>query len=260
MKVVLFCGGEGMRIRDFTSDVPKPMVTVGNRPILWHVMRYYAYYGHKDFIICLGYGAEAIKRFFLDYEEAVSNDFVMKKGGTEKIMLGTDIDDWNITFVDTGFRSEIGERLRRVRDHLGDDEVFLANYADGVTDLDINEYVKTFEQKNMTAAFLAVRPPQSYHVAKVEGDEAVAIGPIAEEDLWINGGYFIFRKEVFDYIEPGEDLVAEPFRRMIKMRELYAHKFEGFWSPMDTFKEQSYLEGLYTSVQAPWAKWRNGDS
>jgi glucose-1-phosphate cytidylyltransferase len=258
MKVVLFCGGEGMRIRDY-SDVPKPMVTVGNRPILWHVMRYYAHFGYKDFILCLGYGAEAIKRFFLDYEEAVSNDFVMKKGGSERIMLGTDIDDWSITFVDTGFRSEIGERLRRIEPHLDGDEMFLANYADGVTDLDLSEYVTTFQSMEKVAGFLAVRPPQSYHVAQVEGSEAVSMGPISEEDLWLNGGYFIFRKEIFDYINPGEDLVAEPFARIIGERKLYAHKFEGFWSPMDTFKEQTYLEGLYTSVAAPWALWRNGN-
>ncbi len=259
MKVVLFCGGEGMRIRDFSSNVPKPMVAVGNRPILWHVMRYYAHFGYKDFIVALGYGAEAIKRFFLDYEEAVSNDFVMKKGGAERIMLGTDIDDWSITFVDTGFSSEIGERLRRVKDHLGDDEMFLANYADGVTDLDLAEYVTTFQSKDKIAGFLAVRPPQSYHVAQVDGDDAVSMGPIAEEDLWLNGGYFIFRKEIFDYINPGEDLVGAPFQRIIKERKLYAHRFEGFWSPMDTFKEQTYLEGLYTSAQAPWALWRDGN-
>lgn len=258
MKVVLFCGGEGMRIRDYASDVPKPMVTVGNRPILWHVMKYYAYYGHNDFILCLGYGAEAIKRFFLEYEEAVTNDFVLRGGGRERELLGTDIDDWTITFVDTGFRSEIGERLRRVQDHLAGEEMFLANYADGVTDLDLKEYVSLFESTDRTAGFLAVRPPQSYHVAQVDGTDVVSLGPIAEEDLWLNGGYFAFRKEIFDYIEPGEDLVGEPFRRMIKDREVYAHKFDGFWSPMDTFKERTYLDDLYTSASAPWALWRNG--
>ena len=258
MKVVLFCGGEGMRIRDHKSEVPKPMVPVGNRPILWHVMKYYAHFGHKDFIICLGFGAEAIKRYFLDYEEAVSNDFVLAKGGAERIMLGTDIDDWTITFVDTGFRSEIGERLRRVRDHLEGEEVFLANYADGVTDLDLNAYVEKFRSLDKTGGFLAVRPPQSYHVAHLDGDDTVSLGPIAEEDLWINGGYFVFRNEIFDYIEHGEDLVAGAFNRLIKEKKLYAHRFDGFWSPMDTFKEQSFLDGLYKKVEAPWALWRNG--
>jgi glucose-1-phosphate cytidylyltransferase len=249
-----------MRIRDHKSAVPKPMVTVGNRPILWHVMKYYAHFGHKEFILCLGYGAEAIKRYFLEYEEAVSNDFVLKRGGSERIMLGTDIDDWTITFVDTGFRSEIGERLRRAKEHIGEDEMFLANYADGVTDLDLDAYVDQFRSLDKVGGFLAVRPPQTYHVARIEDEETTALGPIAEEDLWINGGYFVFRRGIFDYIEKGEDLVAGAFQRLIKERKLYAHRFQGFWSPMDTFKEQTYLDGLYKSVDAPWALWRNGHS
>ncbi len=246
-----------MRIRDANNSVPKPMVPVGNRPILWHVMKYYAHFGHKEFIICLGYGAEAIKRYFLDYEEAISNDFVLKNG-SERVMLGTDIDDWTITFVDTGFVSEIGERLRRVKDHIGDDELFFANYADGVTDLDLDSYLQKFTDSNRVGGFLAVRPPQSYHVAHLEGDSAVSLGPIAEEDLWINAGFFIFRREIFDYIEPREDLVAGAFQRLIPQKKLYAHRFDGFWSPMDTFKEQTYLDGLYKQVNAPWVLWRNG--
>ncbi|HEY5890678.1 MAG TPA: sugar phosphate nucleotidyltransferase [Acidimicrobiia bacterium] len=257
MKVVLFCGGEGMRIRDAHSSVPKPMVTVGNRPILWHVMKYYAHFGHKEFVICLGYGAEAIKRYFLDYEEAVSNDFVLK-GGSDRVMLGTDIDDWTITFVDTGFVSEIGERLRRVKDHIGEDEFFFANYADGVTELDLDGYLQRFTESGRVGGFLAVRPPLSYHVAHLDGDVAVSLGPIAEEDMWINAGYFIFRREIFDYIEQGEDLVAGAFQRLIKLKKLYAHRFDGFWSPMDTFKEQTYLDDLYKQVNAPWVLWKNG--
>lgn len=258
MKVVLFCGGEGMRIRDHNSTAPKPMVPVGSRPILWHVMKYYAHFGHTEFIVCLGYGAADIKKYFLEYDEAVSNDFVLK-GGSERIMLGTDIDDWTITFVDTGFRSEIGERLLRVKEHVGDDEMFLANYADGVTDLDLGDYVDRFKASGRVGGFLAVRPPQSYHVVHLEGDRPVALGPIAEEDLWLNGGYFVFRHEIFDYIESGEDLVAGAFQRLIPEEELYAHRFDGFWSPMDTFKEQTYLDGLYKQAMAPWALWRESE-
>jgi glucose-1-phosphate cytidylyltransferase len=259
MKVVLFCGGQGMRIRDFHGEVPKPMVLVGNRPILWHVMKYYAHFGHKEFILCLGYGAEAIKRFFLDYEEAVSNDFVLKAGGAERIMLGTDIDDWTITFVDTGLQSEVGERLRRVEPYIGDDELFMANYADGVTDLDLNAYIEKFETTDKIGAFLAVRPPQTYHIARLDGEDAVELGPMGDEDIWLNGGYFIFRKEIFDYIEPGDDLVAGPVSRLAKEGKTHAHRLDGFWSPMDTFKEQNYLESLYNAAKAPWAKWRNGE-
>jgi len=257
MKVVLFCGGQGMRLRDYSEEVPKPMVPVGDRPILWHIMKYYAHFGHTEFILCLGHGARSIKQFFLEYEEAVSNDFVLRRGGEEKELLARDIDDWTITFVDTGLYSEIGERLRRVRQYVDGEEMFLANYADGVTNLDLTDYVKTFAQKERTAAFLAVRPPQSYHVAEVDSGEVLGMGPIAKQDLWLNGGYFVFRPEIFDYIEPGEDLLAQPFQRMIARRTVYAHQFEDFWSPMDTFKERTYLDDLYSRGPAPWAVWKN---
>lgn len=260
MKVVLFCGGLGMRLKGYSEDIPKPMVPVGQRPILWHVMKYYAYFGHKEFILCLGYGAASIKSFFLEYQEEVSNDFVLRKGGSEKVLLGSDIDDWEITFVDTGLYAEIGERLRRVQSYLEGEECFLANYADGLTNLDLNDYVHQFRQRDKIAGFLAVRPPQSYHVARLEGGDVVGIGPIAEQDLWLNGGYFIFRQDVFDFIEPGEDLVSEPFHRMIEKGAVYGHRFEDFWTPMDTFKERSYLDGLYNSGPAPWALWRNGNA
>lgn len=260
MKVVLFCGGQGMRLRDYSEEIPKPMVPVGHRPILWHVMKYYAHFGHKDFILCLGHGAPAIKEFFLSYEEAASNDFVLRQGGREKELLGTDIDDWTITFVDTGLYSQIGERLRRVQRYVQDEEIFLANYADGVTNLNLDSYVSTFGEKDQTAAFLAVRPPQSYHVARIDNGDVLGMGPISEEDLWLNGGYFIFRQEIFDFIEPGEDLVAEPFHRLIEKQQIYAHRFEDFWSPMDTFKERTYLDGLYNSGPAPWALWKNGET
>nr|WP_241895764.1 sugar phosphate nucleotidyltransferase [Jatrophihabitans sp. GAS493] len=141
MKVVLFCGGYGMRMRDGTSSAPKPMVMVGSRPLIWHVMRYYAHFGHTEFILCLGYGAHHIKEYFLNYQETYSNDFVMTDGGRSVELLSTDISDWTISFVDTGLKSPIGERLRRVRHLLGDDEVFMANYADVLTDAPLNEMV-----------------------------------------------------------------------------------------------------------------------
>ena len=257
MKVVLFCGGKGTRLRDYSPTIPKPMVTVGYRPILWHVMKYYAHFGHKDFILCLGHGAEAIKDFFLHYEEATSNDFVLRRGGREKILFGSDIDDWTITFVDTGLHSEIGERLRLVASHIGDDDMFLANYSDGLTDLDLNAYIEAFEASRQVASFLAVKPPQSYHIASFGDDHQVtAMSPITSADLWINGGYFAFRRDVFDYIEPGEDLIREPFQRLIEARQLRAFPYTGFWAPMDTFKDKQYLDDLFASGAAPWRVWK----
>lgn len=256
MKVVLFCGGEGMRMRDYSDTIPKPMVTVGYRPILWHVMKYYAHFGHTEFILCLGYRGDAIKRYFLDYDEAVSNDFILRKGGAERIMIASDIDDWTITFVDTGASTPIGERLRRVRPYLEGDPAFLANYADGVTDLDLDGYVASFLGSEAVGSFLAVRPPQSYHVVTLDGEgAATSIGPMGGADLWLNGGYFAFRSEVFDYIEPGEDLVSEPFRRLIAEGRLRGYPYEGFWSAMDTFKDKRFLDELYEKEKAPWALW-----
>jgi len=135
MKVVIFCGGLGMRLREYSESIPKPMVPVGYRPILWHLMRYYAHYGHKEFILCLGYKADSIKKYFLDYDETVSNDFVMSNGGRTVDLLASDIQDWQITFVDTGINSSIGERLKAVERHVAGEEEFLANYSDGLTDL-----------------------------------------------------------------------------------------------------------------------------
>ena len=262
MKVVLFCGGFGMRLRDYSQSVPKPMVPIGRRPVLWHVMKYYAAFGHTDFILALGYGGEAIKQFFLEYEEAITNDFVLARGGDRKELLASDIDDWTITFVETGMRTEIGERLRRVRKYVGDDEMFLANYADGLTDLDLNAHIDRFAANDALATFVAVRPPQSYHLVDIDHtDHVTAINPIDEADLRINGGYFVFRNEIFDYIEPNEDLVGPPFHRLLKDHQLAAHRFDGWWHPMDTFKDKRFLDDLWESDDAPWMIWKpDGDT
>lgn len=257
MKVVLFCGGRGTRLRDYSTTIPKPMVTVGYRPVLWHVMKYYAHFGHREFILCLGHGAQAIKDFFLHYEEEASNDFVLKNGGREKVLLNSDIDDWTITFVDTGLDSPIGERLRIVQPYIGDDERFLANYADGLTDLDLATYVEEAAASERIASFLAVKPPQSYHIAEFGPDHVVTgMKPITAADIWINGGYFVFRRSIFDYIEPGEDLVREPFERLIAEGQLRSHPYTGFWAPMDTFKDKQYLDDLFASGNAPWQVWK----
>ena len=258
MKVVLFCGGQGMRLRDYSDKVPKPMVTVGNRPVLWHVMKYYAQYGHTEFILALGHRAVAIKDFFLNYEEAISNDFVLRSGGRDKQLLTSDIDDWTITFVDTGINAEIGQRLSRVKQYLDGDEMFLANYADGVTDLDLNEYIETFTATGRAGGLLAVRPPQSYHVVTVQEGEPTRIGPISGADLWLNGGYFVFRPEVFDYLDRHIDLADGALTEMIENHDLYTHQFEGFWSPMDTFKDKQYLDGIFESGDVPWLLHMNG--
>src|SRR5690349_422134 len=168
MKVVLFCGGLGMRLRDYAENVPKPMVPIGYRPIIWHLMKYYAHFGHKDFILCLGYRGDMIKEYFLNYEECVSNDFVLSQGGRKRELLNSDIADWRITFVETGLNSNIGERLKAVQRHLVGEEMFLANYSDGLTDLPLQEQIDDLRRRDKVASFLCVRPNLSYHFVASE--------------------------------------------------------------------------------------------
>ncbi|MGK8523007.1 glucose-1-phosphate cytidylyltransferase [Nocardia asteroides] len=255
MKVVLFCGGYGMRMRGGTDDmVPKPMQLVGPRPLLWHVMRYYAHYGHTEFILCLGYGAEHIKNFFLSYRESASNDFVIRNGRVE--LLGSDIDDWTITFVDTGVESAIGERLRRVREHLGDDRYFLANYADVLTDAPLDEMITRFHASGAAASLLVVPPQSSFHCVDLSAaGEVKDIVPVARMPLWENGGYFVLGREIFNLLPPGGDLVEDACGALAGQGRLFGYRHDGFWKPADTFKERAELDAAYRSGHRPWMVW-----
>ena len=244
-----------MRIREHSGPVPKPMVCVGYRPILWHVMKYYAHYGHTDFILCLGHGADHVKRYFVDYDETVSNDFVLTQGRNIKL-LGSDIDSWRITFVDTGLQSSIGERLLAVRPFLEDDEWFLANYADGVTDAPLDDVVSFATASGKAATFLGVRPNYSSHVVSSQKDGTVTdVAHVMEIGLRINGGFFVLNQSFFDYIEPGEDVMNEPAQRLSAARQLGTYRYDGFWACMDTFKEKQLLERIHASGTAPWEVW-----
>jgi len=257
MKVVLFCGGLGMRIREAGENTPKPMVHVGDRPILWHIMKYYAHFGHKDFILCLGYRAGVIKNYFINYSELVSNDFILLNGGRDVRVSNRDIEDWTITFVDTGANCNIGQRLKSVERYLGDDEVFLANYSDNVTDFHLPELIAALEREKRTAAFLCVRPSFScHHVSVGNGGLVEEIRSLGDSDIWINGGYFVFKRSIFEYIKAGEELVREPFERLISAKQLMGHRYDGFWKSMDTFKERQELEELYSKGAAPWELWK----
>jgi len=258
MKVVLFCGGLGMRIRD-AEDIPKPMVHIGQRPILWHVMKYYAHYGHKDFVLCLGYKAEAIKNYFLNYNECASNDFVLSGGGRDLKLINSDIHDWRITFADTGISSNIGMRLKAAQKYLEGEEEFLANYSDGLSDLPLDKQLDHFHQQNKVASFLCVKPNLSYHmvsIAQGNGNLVSDIHPINNGDLRINGGFFIFKKQIFDYMREKEELVIEPFQRLLKEKQLIGYAYDGFWESMDTFKDRQHLESLASGGLAPWEVWK----
>lgn len=256
MKVVLFCGGLGTRLRDYDENIPKPMVSVGYRPIIWNLMKYYAHFGHKEFVLCLGYKADVIKKYFLEYNECTSNDFELSEGGKNIRLIESDISDWRITFADTGANSEIGERLRRVQRYLGDDDVFLANYADCLSDLPLQSYIDDFLSKSHVASFVTVPPNTSFHYVSVENGLVTDVTDIAQTKLRVNGGFFIFRKKIFDYLGEGEDLVADAFPRLIKERQLAAYPYDGFWKAMDTFKDKVQLDKLVAKGKPPWELWR----
>jgi glucose-1-phosphate cytidylyltransferase len=256
MKVVLFCGCLGTRLRDYSDEIPKPLVPIGSRPILWHVMRYYAHFGHTEFILCLGYKGDAIKKYFLTYDECISNDFVFSAGGRDVELLKKDIDGWRITFVDTGLRSNIGERLRRVRKYVENDEVFLANYSDGLSDLDCTSYVDSFVERNKIASFLSVKVPQTFHIVHADADGyATKLESAESSNIRVNGGFFAFRPEIFDYMKAGEELVVEPFARLADQRELVAVAHQGFWRAMDTFRDKIELDAILAAGRAPWQVW-----
>lgn len=257
MKVVLFCGGMGTRIREASESVPKPMVQVGDRPILWHVMKYYAHFGHKDFILCLGYKADVIKNYFVNYDEFMSNDFVLSNGGKDLRVFNSDIHDWTITFADTGTNSNIGQRLKAAEKYLDGEDVFLANYSDNLTDFHLPHLIDRFYEQNKTAAFLCVKPSLScHHVSMGKGGLVQEIRTMDRSDIMINGGYFVFKRTIFDYIKDGEELVQEPFHRLIERNNLVGYAYDGFWKSMDTFKEKQELDELYSKGTAPWQLWK----
>jgi len=263
VKVVIFCGGLGMRLRDYAENVPKPMVPIGYRPIIWHLMKYYAHFGHKDFILCLGYRGDMIKHYFLNYEECVTNDFVLSDGGRHRQLLSCDIEDWRITFVDTGLNANIGQRLSAVRKHLAGETAFLANYSDGLTDLPLPDQLAHFQRHGCVASFLCVKPNLSYHTVATRDDGVVTgLQDIADAGVRVNGGSFVFKQEIFRYLQEGEELVLEPFQRLIKEGKLVAYNYDGFWIAVDTAKEKKRVDDLFAAGTPPWEVWnsngRNG--
>ncbi len=255
MKVVLFCGGYGMRMRNgMADDVPKPMQMVGPRPLLWHVMRYYAHFGHTEFVLCLGYGAHHIKDFFLRYQETASNDFVLRNGRVE--LLSTDISDWTVSFVHTGQDSPIGERLRRVRHLVEGEDMFLANYADVLTDAPLDEMVTRLADSDAGASMMVVPPQSSFHCVEMGADGMVSgITPVSNLPLWENGGYFVLRQDVFDHLPEGGDLVQDACGALAKDGRLLAYPYRGFWQPADTVKERAALDAAYAQGSRPWMLW-----
>ncbi len=235
MKVVLFCGGLGTRLREYSETIPKPLAPIGDRPILWHLMRYYAHFGHTRFVLCLGHRGEMIR----DY---CANDPHLDPS-------------WVIELVDTGLEATVGERLKAVQPYLRGEDTFLANYSDGVTDLALPTYLEQFHRRNAVAGFVTVRNPQSFHV--VQANEAGMVTALhrAQDAVWINGGFFVFRQSIFDYIQSGDELVEGPFQRLVQAGLLYSYKHGGFWAAMDTFKDKVMFDQRHAQGDCPWEVW-----
>lgn len=252
MKVVLFCGGFGMRMRQNADSLPKPMIQLGHRPIIWHIMKYYAYFGHKEFILCLGWKGEVIKEFFLNYEQKP----LLARNNVD--MPGGDVPDWRIRFIDTGISSTIGQRLKKMETHLQGTQTFLANYTDGLTDFRLPDLIDFHFDRKVIATFLSVKPNyNSFNAVKADSAGFVHHFPALENlDLWINGGFFVFSTQIFQYIREGEEFVEQPFKRLIALKRLGTLKYSGFWACMDTFKEMEMLNDMLAQGKASWEVWK----
>ena len=246
MKVVLFCGGFGMRMGSFFQNKarffensPKPMLLIGNKPILWHIMKYYSHFGHRDFILCLGYKADIIKEYF-----KTNNDHFA---------------DWNIQLVDTGLNTKIGQRLFSVKDLLRNDDVFMVNYTDGLSDVNLKTYLDYFMKHDKIASLLSVKAPLGFHhvISNKNGIVERIKDGLGNYDLRINAGFFIFKNEFFNYIKDGEELVDEPFARLIREGQLISYVYNGFWKNIDNYKDKMEIDDMYVKNNAPWIIWDN---
>jgi glucose-1-phosphate cytidylyltransferase len=260
MKTIILCGGMGTRIRDASENLPKPLLPIGGKPILWHIMKTYAHYGFKDFVLCLGYKGWLIKEFFLNYRRMTS-DLLVTLGPTDTTeLLDPSVnEDWRVILADTGEGTMTGGRLTAVRKYLEADDLVMLTYGDGVADIDVRKLVEVHRKHGRVATVTAVRPPGRF------GELSVAAGTVSEFNEkpqaaggLINGGFFVFdARRIWDYVrpEPGCVLEGEPMHALVRDRQLVAYEHPGFWQPMDTLREFNMLNDLWSSGRAPWKAW-----
>ncbi|MBI3793266.1 MAG: glucose-1-phosphate cytidylyltransferase [Nitrospinae bacterium] len=257
MKVVILCGGQGTRIRDVADNIPKPMIPIGQYPILWHIMKYYSGFGHKNFVLCLGYKGQVIKDFFLNYE-AHTKDFTITLGKREEIEFHTahNETDWRVTLADTGLNALTGARVRRIQKYVAGEE-FMLTYGDGVGDIDIDKLLAFHRGHGKALTVTGVRPPGRFGELVHKGGRATEFNekPQAAGGC-ISGGYFVASPKIFDYLDDSENLVfeQEPMRKLVADGELMVFEHNGFWQPMDTSREYQLLNSLYEQNRAPWVK------
>jgi glucose-1-phosphate cytidylyltransferase len=260
MKTIILCGGYGTRIRDVAENLPKPMIPIGNYPILWHIMKYYSSFGFNDFVLCLGYKSEIIKDFFFNYETH-SNDFTIKLGDRNGIIRHNrhDEEGWVITMAETGLNAMTGARVKRIEKYIGNDDYFMLTYGDGVGNIDIEKLIAFHKAHGKIATLTGVYPPGRFGELVI-GNEKNVIGFNEKPQVSggrINGGFFVFSREIFKYLNNDENLVLEqePMKKLVADNQLMVFEHDGFWQPMDTSREYVLLNQLYDNKKAPWIKW-----
>ncbi len=257
MKVVILAGGFGTRISEESHLKPKPMIEIGDRPVLWHIMKIYSSFGYNDFIICLGYKGYSIKEYFAHYflhESDITFDFI---NGNEKVIHNHSAEPWKVTLVDTGLETMTGGRVRRVRDYIGN-EPFMLTYGDGVSDVNINELVLYHKSHGKLATVTSIQPAGRFGALALDGSNHICgfQEKPKGDGAWVNGGFFIMEPKVLDFIDSDDTILErEPLERLAQERQLVAYKHNGFWQPMDTLRDKNFLEDLWKSNSAPWKVW-----
>ena len=250
---VILAGGLGTRIREETEFKPKPMVEIGGRPVLWHIMKHLSHYGIKRFIICVGYKGDVVRDYFLNYR-ARNNDFTVTLGAQESLRFYDNHDEsnWEVTVAETGALTNTGGRISRIQNYIKN-ETFLCTYGDGLTDLNVSELISFHENKKTIATVTAVRPHTRFGVLEIgKTNQVLNFREKPLSDGWINGGFFVFEPQIFDFLNNDVVLEQEPLQELARIEQLNAFKHEGFWQPMDTFRESKILNDLWSSGNAPW--------
>lgn len=253
MKAVILCGGKGLRMKEVTSDIPKPLGIVGNKPILWHIMKTYYHYGFNEFILLLGYKGDKIKEYFMDYKWK-NNNFILNEDGSYKIFEPSE--EWNITFLDTGIETMTGGRLLRAK-HLLEDESFMLTYGDGLADININTLIDFHNKIGKVATVTGIKKSNQYGVLSTENNIATSFVEKPVSNDVINGGFFVFNNKIFDYLKGGDKCILEkePLMQLVKDRQLAVYNHNGFWTAMDTYKDIMDVNKLWEKEEALWKVW-----
>ncbi len=255
MKVVILCGGRGTRLNELTETIPKPLVEIGGRPIIWHIMKQYSHYGFNEFVLALGYKGEKIKEYFMDYQSWRNSDFTVKLGKVPNMVHhAADMEDWTITFANTGASTNTGGRIKKIEKHVTGDE-FMCTYGDGVSDVNISELLKFHRKMGTTGTLTCVQPLSQFGILKLNKN---LVTDFKEKPLlsdYINAGFFVFKKEFFDILGDNDVLEKQPLETLAKKKQLAAYKYNGFWKCMDTFKDSQDLNDMWSSHKAPWKVW-----